>query len=60
MKRDAPSQALATEKDAVSAQGHHHAAQVGQQRAGQGYGRLDNVLQLGRQLCRQQGGKRVA
>lgn len=30
MKRDAPSQALATQEDTVSAEGHHHTVQVGQ------------------------------
>lgn len=59
MEGDAPSQAPATQEDAVSAEGHHHTLQVGQQRAGQGHCSLDSILQPGRQLFRERGGKSV-
>lgn len=57
IKRDAPSQALATQEDTVSTEGHHHTVQVGQQRAGQGHCSLDDILQPGWQLLRERGGE---
>lgn len=53
IKGDVPSQALPAQEEAVSTQGHQHTAQVGQQGAGQGHCSLDNILQPGRQLCRE-------
>lgn len=55
----APSQALATQEDAESAEGYHHTVQMGQQRAGQSHCGLDNILQPGWQLLIEWGEKTV-